>query len=437
MGNNNTLAARLWRRVDRSGDCWLWTGATFRNGYGYLNQWVDGRWKHGLAHRVMWELVHGPVPEGMNVLHSCDVRACVRPDHLHLGTQSENIQEMDERGRRNPAAIPRGERNGNAVLTDADVQAIRTAYTGRHGEKAALGRRYGVSAAAIGSILRGRGWKHVRQPETLSVEPVRVRVGGSWDDHPDGCAECGTDRAQARRARSLYPLLRPGEDAGEAGGERRRWSHRPGTAPYSVGQPSLVCPPRSTGCRFTDAPPCAGAGAAKRQPPECGRAGHYATSVAGWDGGVRPVRELSATCQRPVRDSHARVRETGGSPTPHPTPTTKETPTVATAAAPDVFDPRARPGPRTLTRPQIADALVRLSFAVPHLPVVAEEREPGVPTMLAYLPSGTSVEATYDAGSWWVNLNDADGVPLGEEGPEPMGFPGLVHAIRTAYEVGW
>ncbi len=73
-------------------------------------------------HRRMWEMVHGPIPDGMSVLHSCDVRSCCNPDHLRIGTQTENIADMDTRGRRSWAA---GVNHPNAKLSSDDVRYIR------------------------------------------------------------------------------------------------------------------------------------------------------------------------------------------------------------------------------------------------------------------------------------------------------------------------
>lgn len=73
------------------GECWEWTGVKQNNGYG----WCGRR----LAHRATYEDLIGPIPDGMNVLHSCDNRLCIRLEHLRLGTQSENIQEMLRKNR--------------------------------------------------------------------------------------------------------------------------------------------------------------------------------------------------------------------------------------------------------------------------------------------------------------------------------------------------
>lgn len=84
------LGSRLLRRSDRTGECWLWTGATTPNGYGRLT--VDGiGW---LAHRLAYEVWVGPIPDGMHLDHLCRVRLCIRPEHLEAVTQTENNRRI-------------------------------------------------------------------------------------------------------------------------------------------------------------------------------------------------------------------------------------------------------------------------------------------------------------------------------------------------------
>lgn len=75
--------------------CWLWDGATYANGYG----WIKAFGKVVSVHRFSYELHNGPIPDGLHILHSCDVRHCVNPDHLRPGTHQENMAEAAERGR--------------------------------------------------------------------------------------------------------------------------------------------------------------------------------------------------------------------------------------------------------------------------------------------------------------------------------------------------
>lgn len=90
---------RFLSKVDRSGVCWVWTAGHSRDGYGMFS-------RHGvneIASRVAWELLCGPIPDGLLVLHNCpggDNPACVNPDHLWLGTQQENIDDCERKGRR-------------------------------------------------------------------------------------------------------------------------------------------------------------------------------------------------------------------------------------------------------------------------------------------------------------------------------------------------
>lgn len=97
-----SLYERLWAKIQKDPDgCWLWQGSTL-DGYGSI--WLGGG-KTGLVHRLVWEEGHGPIPEGMMVLHSCDVRNCVR--HLFLGTAKTNSEDMVKKGR-----APRGLHHG-------------------------------------------------------------------------------------------------------------------------------------------------------------------------------------------------------------------------------------------------------------------------------------------------------------------------------------
>lgn len=149
------MSAQFWAKVRKQpGDgCWEWTGSFNDKGYGKVR--VDGRMVR--AHRVAWELAHGPLslPADATVCHRCDNPACVRPDHLFLGTQLDNIRDRDAKGR-----AARGAQTGAAKLSDEDVRAIRAAAGDLSGR--ALARRYGVSHVVVQGILRGESWRHVR-----------------------------------------------------------------------------------------------------------------------------------------------------------------------------------------------------------------------------------------------------------------------------------
>ena len=90
-------AARLWSRVLKTDGCWIWRGAVNERGYGKVA--IRGM---RYTHRVAWEVTHGPIPEGLCVLHRCDHPPCCRPDHLFLGTRAENIADCVAKGRQRP-----------------------------------------------------------------------------------------------------------------------------------------------------------------------------------------------------------------------------------------------------------------------------------------------------------------------------------------------
>lgn len=92
-----SLALRFLRMVKKTEACWLWTGTLDRRGYGRI--WRIGNHTRDRAHRVSWEIHRGPIPEGSFVLHTCDVRHCVNPDHLFLGDHEANMADMAAKGR--------------------------------------------------------------------------------------------------------------------------------------------------------------------------------------------------------------------------------------------------------------------------------------------------------------------------------------------------
>lgn len=156
-----TVEERFLKIVRKTSDCWLWTGATAgSSGYGAFNRYParkDPRRGPELAHRVSYELFVGPIPEGHFVLHKCDVRCCVRPDHLFTGTAMDNVHDMVKKDRMTPV---RGEDKHSAKLTERDVREIRVRH--QSGDTAKLlAEHFHVSTGAIYSIIHGRRWGHV------------------------------------------------------------------------------------------------------------------------------------------------------------------------------------------------------------------------------------------------------------------------------------
>ena len=150
-----TLRQRLehYSIADPGSGCILWVGNTGTNGYGMLN-WQNQAW---LAHRLAWMEVHGRIPAGMNVLHRCDVRACINPAHLFLGTTADNMRDLREKER------IRGR------MTNGALTAIQSA-TGSPREIAA---RYGVPEGVVCKI------KHDQLAAALKLPRPPLRISKS------------------------------------------------------------------------------------------------------------------------------------------------------------------------------------------------------------------------------------------------------------------
>ena len=96
----DTMENHFWAKVDKTDTCWLWTGGKDTGGYGALRVKAPRLSnKKVRASRYSWELHNGPIPEGLWVLHTCDVRHCVNPAHLWLGTRQDNVDDMKAKGR--------------------------------------------------------------------------------------------------------------------------------------------------------------------------------------------------------------------------------------------------------------------------------------------------------------------------------------------------
>jgi len=149
-----TFASRFWARVEKTGTCWLWKGSPTSSGYGKLKCGERGLQQ---AHRIAWELTHGEIPEDKKVLHKCDVRLCVRPDHpdhLFLGTQQDNMDDMVSKGRASRLA---GEESPRSKLSKVDVIKIRAALTdGALAED--LAKSFDVSSSTISLIKNKKIW---------------------------------------------------------------------------------------------------------------------------------------------------------------------------------------------------------------------------------------------------------------------------------------
>lgn len=129
-------------------DCWVWTASLTHNGYGQTTSPLGAR-----AHRVSYQLHVGPIPEGMCVLHRCDNRACVNPDHLFLGTHADNMADMLAKGRDKRV----GNQNARSVLTEEQVLDIRADT----GTQRGIADKYGVGKSTIANILQRHTWKHI------------------------------------------------------------------------------------------------------------------------------------------------------------------------------------------------------------------------------------------------------------------------------------
>lgn len=160
MQLDQTLRQRVLSRIDRSEGCWSWVGTQSIDGYGVI-KYKGRQYK---AHRLVWEIFNGPIPDNMFVCHKCDNPSCVNPDHLFIGTPNDNVQDMMRKGRHrvgDKSQCLRGEDHPFSKLTQSQVLDIDRFYREGLLTRAELAERYKVSKALVDKIVQHSHWNHV------------------------------------------------------------------------------------------------------------------------------------------------------------------------------------------------------------------------------------------------------------------------------------
>ena len=162
---------RFWLQVRKGDGCWNWQGGKDADGYGAFHAEHDGvRYKR--AHRYSYALHHKKIPFALHVCHTCDNPACVRPDHLFLGTNEENHLDKIAKGR---ARVPAGEKHWRAVLTEEQARAI----LGDPRPHSHIASEYGVHPGTISSLKTRVSWPHLGPTKGVKAKRVSPRKGVS------------------------------------------------------------------------------------------------------------------------------------------------------------------------------------------------------------------------------------------------------------------
>jgi hypothetical protein len=171
---DEVVLAKFWSNVNKYGPivpyvgtpCWVWTGRKIRKGYGH----ISSKKKTLIVHRFSWLIHNGPIVNGLHVLHMCDVRNCVNPEHLYLGTEKENARDREIRGRGNHATGDRsgfrkhpelrlfGEKNPATKLTSDIVLDVYNEYRKGNTTHKELSMKFGITMSTIGRITRAETW---------------------------------------------------------------------------------------------------------------------------------------------------------------------------------------------------------------------------------------------------------------------------------------
>lgn len=173
-GLSRSFEERFWSKVHILGpdDCWVWTAARLKRGYGVIGRGGRGQKGSRLAHRIAYELSNEPIPDGLLVCHRCDNPPCCNPSHLFIGTGKDNAQDALRKGlcytpeyfncegRKAAYKKIQGEGHGMCRLTEGTVLQIRRLFQQGH-RQADLMRQFGVSRVHIFQVIRNKRWKHL------------------------------------------------------------------------------------------------------------------------------------------------------------------------------------------------------------------------------------------------------------------------------------
>lgn len=168
---------RFWAKVNKGPDCWLWTASRFKLSerlkqgrrntflYGQFTLTLDGVQQHIGAHVYSFQLAYGPVPDGMEVMHSCHNMVCVNPAHLSAGTHTENVRQSARAGHYNVSRPTRQK------LSPADIDEIRRLVASGQLQKT-VAQKFGITAASVSQFISGKRRQYDAPISSPSVEEL-------------------------------------------------------------------------------------------------------------------------------------------------------------------------------------------------------------------------------------------------------------------------
>lgn len=161
---DDKIIKRFIKKIRKCEDdgCWEWTHGKIKTGYGVIR--INN--KNFGAHRISYLMHFGNFDNKLCVLHKCDNPSCVRPDHLYLGTQTDNMKDMDNKKRRK-LNIMKGEQNGRSKLLVIDVINIKKMLSNKISQRE-IAKKYNVSQVAVSLIKRNKNWKYVAIKENIN-----------------------------------------------------------------------------------------------------------------------------------------------------------------------------------------------------------------------------------------------------------------------------